>query len=491
MGEVWFGFDKRLDRKVAIKFIRIDKLPDGKPDTMLTQRFVRESRITARLEHPGVPSVYDCGTVGDDLYLVMQLIDGCPVSALLDEVGHVPVAWVAAIGAQVCSVLAVAHTHSLVHRDLKPSNLMLCADGTVKVLDFGVAAALASNETRLTMTGMALGTPEYMAPEQALSATTSPQSDLYSLGVILDELLTGENQFAGATRLAAMRNHIDLAPRSPGACRPAVPKGLDHLILQMLAKKPENRPASAVEVYDRLMEFCGDLPAFPGYVDMAAAHPVRMYSAVVGRIAPSVREAVSPPSKPERVPMPAQTVRASDIALARSDARALIAESRFTQAADLLAAIVEPAGQTFGAQDSSVINLRLELADALFLGGDYSRAASAFGKLAEDLAVRDGAGNDLALRCRQQQATCHAALGESSLALSKLNALLKDERRFGADEDRILELREQIGLLEFGSGNPSRAASTLKALLPDLERRHGAGHLKVARIREILATVDS
>lgn len=173
MGEVWFGYDKRLDRPVAVKFIRIDRQTDGRPDDELTKRFVRESRITARLEHPGVPVVYDCGSHGEELYLVMQLVNGCPVSSLLDET-EVPVAWAVAIAAQVCSVLAVAHANSLVHRDLKPSNLMLCPDGTVKVLDFGIVAALGSNAvTKLTATGIVVGSPDYMAPEQAMGEATS------------------------------------------------------------------------------------------------------------------------------------------------------------------------------------------------------------------------------------------------------------------------------------------------------------------------------
>ncbi|WP_344745965.1 serine/threonine-protein kinase [Streptosporangium vulgare] len=217
MGEVWFGYDKRLDRPVAVKFIRIDRQADGRPDDELTKRFVRESRITARLEHPGVPTVYDCGSHGDDLYLVMQLINGCPVSSLLDET-EVPVAWAVAIAAQVCSVLAVAHAGSLVHRDLKPGNLMLCPDGTVKVLDFGIAAALGPNvATKLTGTGVVVCTPAYMAPEQAMNGVTSRRSDLYSLGVVLDEMLAGDNQFAGPTALA-----LDAQPhrhRAPAAAR--------------------------------------------------------------------------------------------------------------------------------------------------------------------------------------------------------------------------------------------------------------------------------
>jgi eukaryotic-like serine/threonine-protein kinase len=281
MGEVWFGHDKRLDRPVAVKLIRIDRLPDGKPDKEHTRRFVRESRITARLEHPGVPAVYDCGTYGDHLYLVMQRISGVSVATLLDET-EIPVPWAASIAAQICSVLAVAHMNHLVHRDLKPGNVMLGPDGTVKVLDFGVVATLSPTATRLTATGVAVGTPEYMAPEQAMSGATTPRTDLYALGVLLDEMLCGENQFRGPNPVASMNNHIGRAPRPVRHRRREVPAGLERLVLWLLEKTPDKRPESAAVVYEHLVGFCKDLPTFTGYVDTSSSHPVRMYGRVVG-----------------------------------------------------------------------------------------------------------------------------------------------------------------------------------------------------------------
>lgn len=491
MGEVWFGYDKRLDRPVAVKFVRIDRQPDGVVDDELTKRFVRESRITARLEHPGVPAVYDCGSHGDDLYLVMQLVDGCPVSSVLDET-EMPVAWAVAIAAQVCSVLAVAHARSLVHRDLKPANLMLCPDGTVKVLDFGIAAAFAPNPaTRLTRTGVVVGTPDYMAPEQAANGTVTERSDLYSLGVVLDEMLAGDNQFAGSTALASMHNHTDMTPRPLRARRQDVPEGLERLVLWLLAKSPGERPATAGVVYERLMDFCRDLPPFPGYVDLGSPHPVRMYAAVVGRAgtaAPGGARPQAEPAPPAPVGQHAAPagIGREDVKRAHRDAEALKAQSRFAQAADVLAGAVAPAGRAFGTKDPDVVDLRIELADALFLGGDYRRAAPEFRGLATDLAEREGPGHDLVLRCRLMEANCHAAVGETSRALTRLKGLLEDERRLGVDEERILELRRQIGLLELGAGDRTRARATLGALLPDLERRYGPGHPTVGRVREIL-----
>lgn len=282
MGEVWFGRDRQLDRPVAIKFIRVDRPPGGERDEQLAKRFVRESRVMARLEHPGVPAVYDCGMDGDRLYLVMQRIDGVSLASILDET-EIPVPWAAAIAAQVCAVLAAAHAAGLVHRDLKPANLMLTAGGTVKVLDFGLAAVDSPAATKLTGTGVSVGTPAYMAPEQT-EGETGPLSDLYALGVVLDEMLAGENQFAAPSPLTSMHLHLD---RSPVPLRERgldVPEALESLVLWLLEKTPARRPPSAAVVYERLLEHCRELPPFPGYVDVRAPHPVRMYAGIVSRI---------------------------------------------------------------------------------------------------------------------------------------------------------------------------------------------------------------
>lgn len=496
MGEVWFGYDKRLDRRIAIKFIRIDQTADGRPDPELTRRFVRESRITARMAHPGVPIVYDCGTHGGELYLVMQLIEGCSVSDLIAEVERIPVAWAAAIAAQACSVLYAAHADSLVHRDLKPANLMICPDGSVKVLDFGIAAALSPEATRLTRTGVVVGTPEYMAPEQALTGTTSPQSDLYSLGVVLDEMLSGKNQFSAMTPLASMQRHLGRSPRPLRDVRPEVPEGLERLVLWLLEKTPDKRPSDAGVVYDLLVPFCRDLPPLPGFVDSTRPHPARMYASVLGP--PAARAGNTGPVPP--VPAPAHeradgdddmpAISRTDIEMAVKDAEELKAEARFSQAAEVLAQVVEPATRAFGAKDSGVLDLRIELADVLFLGGDYRRAAVEFQRLAADLSERSGPEDSLVLRFRLMEANCHAAVGETSLALTQLGRLLADERRFGVDEERILELRRQIGLLELGSGDRVKAGRTLRELLPDLERRYGGEHPNVRKIKEILDNLD-
>lgn len=283
MGEVFMGQDKELEREVAVKLIRFSQ---DIPDQEAIRRFVRESRITARLQHPGIPAVYDVGTHEGWPYLVMQRINGITVADLIAENGPLPIGWAAAIAAQVCATLVAAHQATLIHRDLKPSNLMLEADGTVKVLDFGLAVAFdLANFSKITSTGQSVGTPAYMAPEQVNAATSSPQTDLYALGCTLHEMLTGRPLFDGSTAFAVMTKQVEQRPRPARELRFDIPAGLEQLLLELLEKEANNRPISADIVYRRLLPFVTELGALPGILNPAStASPVRMYAGVLSRI---------------------------------------------------------------------------------------------------------------------------------------------------------------------------------------------------------------
>ncbi|MBP2329826.1 serine/threonine protein kinase [Kibdelosporangium banguiense] len=268
MGEVWLGRDTRLDRDVAVKLLRPSSLPAGADVEALINRFAREARLTAKLENPGVPAVYDTGQDEDDLFLVMQVIGGADLAEFQAENEPVPVGWVVAIGAQIASVLGAAHGAGLIHRDLKPRNVMITENGEIKVLDFGIAVLRDVDMTRITRTSEAVGTPAYMAPEQAMHGQFSPSSDLYSLGCVLYELLTGKYVFDAQTPLAMMHRHFADTPEPVLSLRPDAGPRLADLVARLLAKKPEARPADAREVYDTL------LPLLPPPVHNGARIPM-------------------------------------------------------------------------------------------------------------------------------------------------------------------------------------------------------------------------
>jgi serine/threonine protein kinase len=271
MGAVHGGHDKHLDRRVAVKFLH---LPGG-PDDELAHRFVREARILARLEHPGAPVLYDFGMFERRLFQVMQFIDGVTIADVVGEQGALPVPWAAAIAAQACAVLSAAHGLSICHRDLKPTNLMLCPDGSVKVLDFGLAMLREADVLRFTRAGQILGTPAYMAPEQIHSGVAEPRSDLYAIGCVLHEMLTGRQLFTGPTAYVVFDKQVKEQPPAV----PGVPAELDRLVHALLAKDPADRPADANELYDRLRPFIADLPMLPGFLTPPSVpSPGRMYA---------------------------------------------------------------------------------------------------------------------------------------------------------------------------------------------------------------------
>ncbi|MGW1625202.1 serine/threonine-protein kinase [Streptomyces sp. NPDC002172] len=219
MGEVWAACDQRLDRSVAVKLLTPQTTVSGMPRHLDPQdpaviRFTREARLMAKLEHPYVPVIHDAGTHRASwLYLVMQRVYGHTLDRLVARRGRFPVEWAAAVGAQVCSVLVQAHGRGFVHRDLTPRNVMLTADGTVRVLDFGIATALQPPDgPRLTGAGMAAGTPGFISPEQGKGQAATPLSDLYALGCMLYEILGGRPPFTADEPLALVVRHIADAP---------------------------------------------------------------------------------------------------------------------------------------------------------------------------------------------------------------------------------------------------------------------------------------
>ncbi|RFU39462.1 serine/threonine protein kinase [Actinomadura logoneensis] len=499
MGEVWGATDTELMRRVAVKFISFPQTPTEREE--LVKRFDRECKLTARMDHPGVPALYDLGEETEGRfahrrYLVMQLIEGREVDDLVAEHDPFPIGWAAAIAAQTCAVLSHAHSLQLVHRDLKPSNLMVDQHGAVKVLDFGLAAALDDDQrSRLTSTGQMVGTIAYMAPEQ-YDNNWSPRSDLYSLGTVLYEMLSRRCPFAGPTQASIMKARLTSDAVPVRELRRDVPPALERLLQALLDRDPRNRPESADEVYEHLEPHIGDLPWLPDAVRPGPTS-VRRYTAIVGRaLTTRVARPQSADKAPSRFAAPAENGRPSesfgrgDVDRARRHARRLVGEARYEEAARTMSRITERAERHFGADHTEVMELRRELAEVRFQAGDYRTAAEDFNALVRELSRSSAPDTELVLRLRFQEANSHALAGDTPRALNQLNDLLADERRmFGSDDSRVLELRRQVGLLQFGAGRTASAVHTLEDLLHDLVRLHGPEHGMVRKVRESLDRV--
>ncbi|BAJ29666.1 MULTISPECIES: protein kinase [Kitasatospora] len=247
MAEVFAAQDIRLGRTVAVKLLRSELAED---DTARL-RFTREAHAVAALNHHSIVAVYDTGEEqhgGESTpYIVMELVEGRTVRELLVDEEAPPVDQALIITAGVLEALAYSHRHGIVHRDIKPANVIITTGGAVKVMDFGIARALAGGATTMTQTGMVMGTPQYLSPEQALGKAVDHRSDLYAAGCMLYELLTLRPPFTGETPLSVVYQHVQDAPVPPSRANDRVPAPLDGLVLRALEKNPDDRFQSADE----------------------------------------------------------------------------------------------------------------------------------------------------------------------------------------------------------------------------------------------------
>ena len=233
--------DRRLGRRVAIKILK----PESDVDQEFSRRFTREARAAAAINHPNVVSVFDVGQEGELLYLVMQFVDGTDLKRVIEQHGALPWRRAVAIARDVLAGLAPIHASGIVHRDIKPQNVLIGRDGEVKVTDFGVAHM--ERDAALTTAGTTVGTASYMAPEQAQGRTPTPAADVYAVGVMLYEMVTGKLPFNEVTSIATMLAHIQQeapAPVAPSGMEP-IPGGVIDVIRQAMAKDPASRFRSA------------------------------------------------------------------------------------------------------------------------------------------------------------------------------------------------------------------------------------------------------
>ncbi|AXK31707.1 serine/threonine protein kinase [Streptomyces armeniacus] len=248
MAEVFGAEDVRLGRTVAVKLLRSDLAEDP----VSKARFTREAQSVAGLNHHAVVAVYDSGEefIGGNVtpYIVMELVEGSTIRELLLNAESPPADQALIIVSGVLEALAYSHQHGIVHRDIKPANVIITAQGAVKVMDFGIARALHGASNTMTQTGMVMGTPQYLSPEQALGKTVDTRSDLYATGCLLYELLALRPPFTGETPLSVVYQHVQDTAVAPSQVSDAVPPELDGLVMRSLAKDPDDRFQSAEEM---------------------------------------------------------------------------------------------------------------------------------------------------------------------------------------------------------------------------------------------------
>lgn len=475
MGQVWTAYDQRLDRRVAVKLLRPDKVAGpGTVAEELRRRFVRECRVTAQVDHPGLVTVHDAGNDGDELFLVMGYVEGADLADHLAEHDPYPWPWAVAIVAQLCAVLSAVHAVPIVHRDLKPRNVMVRPDGTVLVLDLGVASVMDTDTTRLTSTGTPIGSPAYMAPEQAMGGAVGPYTDLYALGVVLYELLSGNVPFAGSTALGVLHRHLYEPPVPVRQLRPEVPPELEAVLLHLLAKDPQNRPASAQEVYEALV------PLLPARGSAAPSGPLDPTRPFLRPHAPWPDRATVIPPRPADPPTPPRP----DIPGAVDEARKLLDQGQLTQAVDILGGILPAAVAQHGEHSPVVRSLRKQYAATLMDDGQYRRALPELRRLADQFP----AGDPQSLRFRYDSAQCLEQLGEPAAALAEYRSLLPlfENHYANPDPGLPLEVRRRIAHLLLSLGDRPAAHATLVRLLFDADRLHGPAHPFPTEIRRTL-----
>jgi len=261
MAEVHLGRDRRLNRDVAIKVLRADLARDP----AFLNRFRREAHSAAGLNHPSIVSVYDTGEDGGpdgtvQPFIVMEFVEGRTLRDIVKSEGSLPPRRAMEITADICAALDFSHRNGIIHRDIKPANVMITPTGAVKVMDFGIARAVADNSATQTQTANVIGTAQYLSPEQARGETVDARSDVYSTGCLLYELITGVPPFQGDSPVAVAYQHVRENPVMPSARKPDIPRVLDSIVMKALAKNQLNRYQSAGDMRSDLQRALANQP---------------------------------------------------------------------------------------------------------------------------------------------------------------------------------------------------------------------------------------
>jgi beta-lactam-binding protein with PASTA domain/tRNA A-37 threonylcarbamoyl transferase component Bud32 len=291
MANVYLAEDEVLGRRVAIKILNDRHAGDDQ----FVERFRREAKNAASLSHPNIVSIYDRGEAEGTYYIAMEYLDGRSLKELIVARGPAPVHLAIDYARQILAAIRFAHRHGIVHRDIKPHNVLVDAEGRLKVTDFGIARAGAS---QMTEAGSIIGTAQYLSPEQAKGAPVDQTSDLYSLGVVLYELLTGVVPFSGETPVEIAMKHLSSPPEPPSTKRAEIPRELDLVVLRALAKDPDDRYQSAEEMDADLKRVARGAAISPATEEAATAIISRPPPTAATQITPRTRETVpyAPPA---------------------------------------------------------------------------------------------------------------------------------------------------------------------------------------------------
>ncbi|QKW05142.1 tetratricopeptide repeat protein [Streptomyces sp. NA04227] len=467
MGEVWRARDESLGRQVAVKCLK-PMGPQAQKGTLargLQERFKREARVAAALQHHGVTVVHDFGEADGVLFLVMELLEGRNLSQLLEDNqgSPLPVADVEEIAVQLAAALAYTHEQSVVHRDLKPANIVRCQDGTVKICDFGIAR-LGHDigfTAKITGTGIAMGTPHYMSPEQIGGGHLDERSDLYSLGCVLYEIATGAPPFDLGDTWSILVGHRDNAPEPPRERRGELPDYLDEVVLALLAKDPEHRPESARELARRLAagraggqplrhaartapaSTTGELP-LPAWAQSMTAGRKAGTAGDRGAVTPALtRHWVAAGREPsERVPRQAPPAGAEAL---RTEALRAAEEGRWTEACELHRKVMAERGRALGPDHPETLTSRYEVGYALARVGRDTQALQEYEQVAAARERVLGALHPETLGARQETAYVLGRLGRHTEAHRLyLIVLAGREQTLGPDHPDTLRCRHDF-----------------------------------------------
>ncbi|MER6914358.1 serine/threonine-protein kinase [Streptomyces sp. NPDC000594] len=475
MGEVWRAVDEALGRQVAVKCLKpvVPPRQDAGFTTVLRERFRREARVAAALQHRGVTVVHDFGEYEGVLYLVMELLEGENLSQLLDgnDGRPLPVAEIVDIAEQVADALAYTHDRGIVHRDLKPANIMRLADGAVKICDFGIArlGQGVGLSSRLTGVGIAMGTPHYMSPEQIGGGEVDHRSDLYSLGCVLYEIATGSPPFDHEDAWAVLVGHRDTEPQPLRAHRADIPGPFERIVLDLLAKEPGARPADAQELRGAIARVRGAAlaggrgpgtaePALPPWArGMAAGHQavatgLRIVlpdhtAGLTGEWTTTLDPRGALPPRPDSgPPRPAPSADLLDQLAGRHNAGLSLGRlARWEEAGEVHRAVAAEREHALGPDHPDTLASRYEIGFSLARTGRAEDALREFARVADGRERSLGPDHAETLAARQETAYVLGQLGRHFEANDVYTAVLAArERTMGADHPDTLRCRHNL-----------------------------------------------